>query len=114
MISASRPSRRSTDARRSCSSRTVPTSLNRGTTTDNCGVPRALRDMTKAPCDNVPQIVAHEIDPLSEHQRAGLELAQKIELPLARHDEPRARSSERLVRVSGVDHQFGDAGWNRS
>src|SRR5437773_3150759 len=113
-ISDGRPIRRSTSVRRLCSSWTVATSLKSGTTIDSCGAPCALRDMTKAPFDDVCQIVAHEIDALADKEGARLEAAEQIELLLTGLDEPRTGPLELVVGVTGMHHQFGDAGLQRA
>src|SRR5262245_20092792 len=109
MISESRPISSSTAARRSCSSRTVPASLKRGTTIDNWGLPRPLRDMTNAPLVDVAEVVTHQIEALVVDEGARLEIAEQIELALPRRDEPRVHLRERTIDIARVHHQLGDA-----
>src|SRR5438874_1110439 len=109
MTSDSSPMRNRTEVRRRCSSSIVPASLKSGTTTDTCGRPDRLRDMTKAPFGGMGEVVAYQLDALAGDDRARFHAAEQLELPRARFEQARARPLQRLVEVPGMNHQLRDA-----
>src|SRR5207237_5231801 len=109
MTSDSSPMRNRTEVRRRCSSSIVPASLKSGTTTDTCGRPDRLRDMTKAPSGGMGEVVAYQLDALAGDDRARFHAAEQLELLRARFEQARARPLQRLVEVPGMNHQLRDA-----
>src|SRR5438105_8786856 len=109
MISDFNPIRNNTAVRRRCSSASVPSSLNSGTTIDNCGAPGALRDMTKAPSRDMREIVSDQIDALADEKRATIQAGQQRQLVLSGIEQPRARLLQCSVDMTGMDHQLRHA-----
>src|SRR6266850_2291400 len=110
MISERMPIRNSTAVRRRCSSSIVLTSLKSGTTIESRIPLRVLRDMTKTPARRARQIVSDQLNALADEKRPGLHAGQQGDLLQPRVDETCGHAPQRLVDVTGVNHQFGDAG----
>src|SRR3954452_21956221 len=109
MISERMPIRNRTSVRRRCSSSSVVTSLNSGTTIDNRIPFCVLRDMAKAPARRAREIVSDQLHALADEKRPGRYAAQQGDLFQPRLDEARGQPPQRLVDVAGMNHQFGDA-----
>src|SRR6476646_2356561 len=109
MISERLPMRNNTDVSRRCSSWIVLTSLNKGTTIDSRIPFCVLRDMTKTPARRAREIVSDQLNALADEKRPGLHAAQQGDLLQPRFDETRGQSPQRVVDITGMNHQFGDA-----